>query len=307
MKFFNQFKLTRLEQLGLIILFLFICIGSGSFVLSNWIRKSSPITLTPVDRLVIDSLLEQKSDVQYSFQQFPKDEKYRKGNASHFQKVERFDPNAYNQEQWVKFGFSPNQAKALMKYKKRIGGFKNLEDIQRAYVVNDFMYRKIQKGAYFNSSVFSSDSTNQNVGFSSNKENNDFEIMPIDVNLARSEDFKKFKGIGEVLSNRIIKYRDGLGGFYAIEQLSEVYGVQDSVYQQMKPKLILSNHQIKKLNINSASKDELKKHPYISWKTADKIVNYRMDWGKILDYNTIEKEKLIPIEQLEKLKPYLEF
>lgn len=307
MSFFSQFKLTRLEQLGLIVLFVFICFGSGYYIINKWLTEPTHVAFSPIDRAAIDSLLKQNNNGNNSSYELNNKKPFQKSNRNKNERVKRFNPNTLNESEWVEFGFSPNQARVLLKYKSKIGGFKDLEDIQKAYVVNDFMYRKIEKAAFFDGAVVEHDTLHKNEESFLVFETKEYQLESIDINVATWEDFKKFKGIGEVLSRRIVKYRDGLGGFYSENQIAEVYGIHDSVYQQMKPNLMVTTNQLKKININIASKDELKSHPYISWKSAEKIINYRMDWGKILDYKTLKKEKLIPSEQLEKIKPYIEF
>jgi competence protein ComEA len=70
-------------------------------------------------------------------------------------------------------------------------------------------------------------------------------------------------GIGSKLSQRIIAFRNKLGGFYSVEQVGETYRLPDSTFQKIKPKLILGNNNVKQININAASIDEMKAHPYL--------------------------------------------
>ena len=62
----------------------------------------------------------------------------------------------------------------------------------------------------------------------------------LDINLASAEDYRQFSGIGKVLSERILKFRSSKGGFHSIEEIRKVYGIKDSVFQKMKPYLVLS-------------------------------------------------------------------
>lgn len=303
MKFFNQFKSTRLEQLGLIILLCLFCFGAGYLVVSNFVEEKSELSIEPIDEKLIDSLLAKDQFVQ---------KKYSQTGFCGYQKrtkseVSKFNPNDFQLNDWVAFGFSKKQASALLKYKTKIKGFKSIDDFKKAYVVNDFMLVKIKKSAIFDSIQDSEFSSFKDTTWKSNYNKVSIEIIKIDINTASAEEFKKLKGIGDVLSKRIIKYRNGLGGFYSISQINEVYGVHDSVFQFNRSYFVLNEKSLKKININEASRDQLKGHPYLSWKEADKIINYRKDWGKILDSKTIKKENLIPEENLKKLLPYIEF
>ena len=131
-------------------------------------------------------------------------------------------------------------------------------------------------------------------------------VVTVDVNQADSFEFKALRGIGKTLSKRIVKYRNALGGFYNIGQLSEVYGVSDSLLQLLNPQLTLTGNW-SKLPINHASKSELKKHPYINYKEANAIINFRELHGFYKSIGDLEKIKLLDSTWLERIYPYLSF
>ena len=56
----------------------------------------------------------------------------------------------------------------------------------------------------------------------------------VELNSADTTALKKVPGIGSVFAKRIIKYRELLGGFYSVEQLGEVYGIDEERYKSMK-------------------------------------------------------------------------
>lgn len=127
----------------------------------------------------------------------------------------------------------------------------------------------------------------------------------IDINSANAESFKQLYGIGEVLSKRIVAYRDKLGGFHRKEQLMEVYGINDSLYLSIHKKLTIKKKTIAKLNINTADLETLQNHPYISKTLAKQIFNYR---SKINSFENIEEiKKMYEMNDsiYNKLYPYL--
>jgi DNA uptake protein ComE-like DNA-binding protein len=126
----------------------------------------------------------------------------------------------------------------------------------------------------------------------------------IDINAADSAAWKQFRGIGSVLAGRIIKFRDKLGGFVAIEQVAETYGLPDSVYRAAVPYLYLEKaHQ--KLDINQADLKTLVAHPYIEYPLALGIVRLREKTGK-LEQEAQLFEKFPEWEaQIRKLLPYI--
>ncbi|MBL4655386.1 MAG: helix-hairpin-helix domain-containing protein [Bacteroidia bacterium] len=127
----------------------------------------------------------------------------------------------------------------------------------------------------------------------------------VDVNKADSTDLTKVKGIGPVLSSRIIKYRDLLGGYPTISQIKEVYGMDSIRFQELEHSFSLSDSIITKMNINEVSKKILYTHPYIDYKIANSIINYRKQHGKYQELREIKKSYLITDEIFSKIAPYL--
>jgi competence ComEA-like helix-hairpin-helix protein len=104
---------------------------------------------------------------------------------------------------------------------------------------------------------------------------------------------------------RIVNFREKLGGFYSVDQLAETYGLPDSTYQLIRPRLICRNAVVRKININDASVEELKNHPYIKWNLANVIMQYRKQHGPFKSIEQLEQLLLVTKEQLVKLLPYL--
>lgn len=129
--------------------------------------------------------------------------------------------------------------------------------------------------------------------------------VAIDINAASKEDWKQLKGIGETLSARILTYRNKLGGFHSIEQVAEVYGVKDSLFQAIRPYLKLKKATLTKISLNNSDTTLLMNHPYISKTLAKQMVGYR---EKVKRYETVEDvKKLYKMNDslFVKLSPYL--
>ncbi len=129
---------------------------------------------------------------------------------------------------------------------------------------------------------------------------------PIDINRADSIALERLPGIGEKLSSRIIHYRDRLGGFIALSQVREVYGLSDSVMNLITPMLLISDQfQPSKIDLNKAEYADLRKHPYITHALARSLLAYRKANGP---FNLAEElNKIISIgkDEASKIIPYL--
>ena len=126
----------------------------------------------------------------------------------------------------------------------------------------------------------------------------------VDINDADSIAFIALPGIGPRLASRILNFREKLGGFYSSDQLSEVYGLPDSTFQNIRQYLHLAGS-VKTININTASKDELRVHPYIRWNLANAIVEYRNQHGNFQSLEDLKNISVIDETTYNKLIHYL--
>ncbi|WP_455125169.1 ComEA family DNA-binding protein [Ruminococcus sp.] len=63
--------------------------------------------------------------------------------------------------------------------------------------------------------------------------------FPLDLNAATAEELQALPGIGETLAQRIVVYREQIGGFRNLEQLLEVNGIGTVKYAEIVPMLYL--------------------------------------------------------------------
>ena len=127
----------------------------------------------------------------------------------------------------------------------------------------------------------------------------------VDINLADTSALIALPGIGSKLASRIISFREKLGGFFAVEQVGETFGLPDSSFQKLKKYLVVNTNSVRKININTASLDILKAHPYIRYAIANAIIAYRSEHGPFYRIDDIKKIHVITAELFNKLLPYL--
>ena len=113
-------------------------------------------------------------------------------------------------------------------------------------------------------------------------------IKPLDLNTADSTALLALPQIGSTMSSRIHRYRDRLGGFVALEQLFEVKGMDTARFETIRPYILLENHEIRKLNVNSDEFKVLLRHPYLEYEQVKAIVNYRERRGLIKQWSQLQ-------------------
>jgi competence ComEA-like helix-hairpin-helix protein len=219
-----------------------------------------------------------------------------------------FDPNTISTSDWKRLGLRDKTIKTIENYLGKGGHFYKPGDLQKIYGLHDDEYERLKPYIKIEPNP-----SKPNDDFVSPKSKN--EIQPersyaarysiIDVNTADTSAFISLPGIGNKLAARIVTFREKLGGFYSVEQIRETYGLPDSTFQTIKQYLKLDNPSVKKLNINTATIDEMKAHPYIKYSLANPIVAYRNEHGSFSKVEDIKKVMAVTDEVYKKIAPYL--
>ncbi len=133
-------------------------------------------------------------------------------------------------------------------------------------------------------------------------------LFRVELNSADSLDLWALRGIGKSYARRIISYRKLLGGYHSISQLQEVYGMSDTLFQAIRPYLVLSDSiPLRKISINLATFKELLAHPYIDYEQTKEILNSKSENGKFRRREDMFRLKLMDSVKIERLLPYLNF
>lgn len=130
-------------------------------------------------------------------------------------------------------------------------------------------------------------------------------VEAVDINRSDTSAWIALPGIGSKLAARIVLFRAKLGGFHSVEQIGEVYGLADSVYQRIRPLLRCHQAEIKKISLNTADKETLRQHPYIRWEIANALVSYRDQHGRYNSLDELAGIHNIEADALKKIRPYL--
>ncbi len=129
----------------------------------------------------------------------------------------------------------------------------------------------------------------------------------INLNSCDTSHLITLPGIGPVLSLRIIKYRNLLGGYASVDQLREVYGLSPETFDMIKGRISVDTLLLTKISINSVGFKELSRLPYFEKYEVTAILKYRELKGRIVGINDLTDNKLIPVEKALKVRPYLNF
>jgi DNA uptake protein ComE-like DNA-binding protein len=223
-------------------------------------------------------------------------------NAERFQ----FNPNNLPVEDWKRLGLSDKQIHTIKNYESKGGKFRTKEDVKKMYCITPQLYASLEPYIQIPDSdkkLTTYQSTQHALPPLSPRRGAGGEA--IELNSADTSSLKTLKGIGSVFAKRIVKFRDLLGGFVKKDQLLEVYGFDQEKFDLVSPQVTLDISTVKKMNINSASVDDLRKHPYMNKKAAVIIYTHRVNNGDFKDVQEIKELNFVGEELYNKLAPYL--
>ncbi|WP_299123642.1 helix-hairpin-helix domain-containing protein [uncultured Tenacibaculum sp.] len=128
-----------------------------------------------------------------------------------------------------------------------------------------------------------------------------------DINKATKKDFETVNGVGEIIAERILKYRKKIQGYTYKEQLNEVWGLDKEIINDILSKFKIDRKPtIEKINVNTATFKEVLKNPYIDYDLCKKIFEYRDEVAELQDISELKNIDGFPVEKYERIVLYLE-
>lgn len=302
-RFSDIFRLTKKEKSGFLIILLFL----GLLVIFPFVRSvfqaKEPLPLSYTLVGFSDASIEERGLVGGTDDE-PQGLLSGMTHDPIVGELFHFDPNNLPTSSWKRLGLSDKQVQVIKNYESKGGKFYKKEDVKKLYSISDAFYQRIEP--YIQIPSKATDPVNSAVQIDV-KETEKKEVPVIDINIADTAEWKKLRGIGTVFANRIVRFREGLGGFHKVEQIKEVYGVSEELYSQILPFIRLEEVSLNKIKVNSATKDQLQKHPYISPKQADSITKYRQQHGSYASIEEMRKIIILDDDFFRKIEPYLDF
>jgi competence protein ComEA len=320
----QYFGFSSSEASGFVVLIILILVFISLPIIYRLIPNTNS-DFTQTDQQKLDSL---QKELLARINHKKETNDYNKGdydnNFDHFssgksnftpKKLFSFDPNTISSDGFQSLGLPEFIAERIVKYRNAGGKFKSKEDLKKIYGLLPATYSKLEPyiqisgvGKIENKADFVQNaSTNSSPSEVTSKYPpiNSFAKKPVsfDLNRADTTVLMNIKGIGSKLSARIIKVREFYGGFYSVDQIKEVYGLEPEVIEEISKYAFVKNPVLRKININDASEiRHLALKPYIS----KAIINYRAQHGKFNSIDDLLNIKILDKESLEKIRPYLE-
>lgn len=183
---------------------------------------------------------------------------------------------------------SKRQAEAFIRWRDQ-SGFRDMEEVRACYVVSDSVATALEPYIIFA----------EPAGADAD--------LPIELNTADSATLRRVVGIGERTVVSIMRYRERLGGFVRAEQLAEVPGVMERNYERILKQIRVDSCKIQKIDINFASPESMKGHPYLPRAVLNKILKHRQLKGGWSTIREMVEQDILTEDQAARLEPYLYF
>lgn len=212
-----------------------------------------------------------------------------------------FNPNTADSATLVMLGFLPKTARSIINYRSKGGRFKYASDLYKIYNVDSGFIAQLIPYVQ----IDDASQTNYVKNKTTNQDRQTVVFVPVEMNTADSLALVKLYGIGSYMASKIITYRNRSGGFFSLQQLTEIYGIDDSLLDELQGKIYVDASQVRYININTITYDELKQHPYLRYKIANAIVNYRKQHGSFKQVEDLKQVLLLPDSTYNKLLPYI--
>jgi DNA uptake protein ComE-like DNA-binding protein len=225
-----------------------------------------------------------------------------------------FDPNSVTADELIRMGISKNVAGTFVKFRSKGAVFKSPEDLLKVYGIDSLALERLRPYVIIKRSkepdreLVPEKTVNREDGPVLNDviETITKEVKLIDLNSADTTLLISLKGIGSVFARRIYNFRNILGGFVHVEQLKEVYNFPEETYQNIKDKVFVDTLRVTKIDINFASINDFKSHPYCNYALARSIVDYRAQNGSFTSVEQLLSDSVIPIDDYRRFHRYLE-
>jgi competence protein ComEA len=300
------FGISRKEARGaLVMIILCLVIVWAPFLFRRWVLPMVPPPGEPIDMKRLDSLaivLEKGNGNDKPALKIPA-------------KLVDFDPNIASIEQLAELGIPGFIAKRIGKFRDKGGVFRRKEDLLKIYDFPPVLYKKLEKHIVLQGRPNVTDvksaterGSKPTYKYQDRTQKRQAPVIQVfDINTCDTTQLVKLRGIGTKLSLRILKFRDGLGGFHSTEQYQEIFGL-DSLALSEVHKYARVVAPVKKININRATAAELGMHSYLkNRKLVTILINYRDQHGPFQNAEDLKKTKVMDEVTLKKITPYLSF
>lgn len=224
-------------------------------------------------------------------------------------KLSAFDPNTADSTLLLSLGLQPWQVRSIYRYRAKGGIYRQPSDFARLYGLTVKQYKELLPYIHISDEYKpAAEVYGRTDAVRSGRDTLRYpvKLQPgqyVTLDDADTASLRKVPGIGRYYASRIVRYRNDLGGYVSVAQLSEIEGIPESALPYFK----VTGGAVRKLNLNRLTLNELKHHPYINFYQARRIIDYRRLKGPLHSIDDLRLLKDFSQRDIDRLRPYVEF
>ncbi len=280
-----------------VLLVLIVAVVVADYTLTRWAKQ--PATFYNDEFAAEVQLFEEKMDSLRAAEKRAHEKSHFAEQKTKTEKAQPvyfgFDPNTLDSTGFVALGLKPWTAANIVKYRARGGRFRTKNDFAKIYGVTSEQFAALEPFIQIDKLLA--------------EKNEPLETaMPdivVELNTADTAQLATVAGRG--LAKRIVSYRKMLGGYHSTAQLSEVYDMTNEKLTALLPHLTIDTTQIRRIDVNRASVEQLKRHPYINFYQAKAIYELRRAKKRLNAIDELRHLEEFSPSDIEKLTHYLSF
>jgi len=290
------------ERRGTLVLMAVLLLLAGWAVYEQWFREPPVRDLAPLQEKM-EAWLAKQAD--------------RPTDTTEL-KLFPFDPNTIGREEWHALGLTDKQIDGVDKYMSKGGRFRTKKDLGRMYSIKADQFATLEPFILLPDSYVRPNYPKRGYERYADRKPEVEKIREpatyehraprsIELNAADTTALIALPGIGPAFARAMVKYRNSLGGYTSLDQLSEVYILKDKpdAVLKLKELLILDTLLVQRIPINTCTAEELAAHPYFRWKLAKPLIAYRTQHGAFKQVADIKGCAVVDEAAFRKLAPYL--
>lgn len=224
-------------------------------------------------------------------------------------KLSAFDPNTADSTLLLSLGLQPWQVRSIYRYRAKGGIYRQPSDFARLYGLTVKQYKELLPYIHISDEYKpAAEVYGRADAVKSGRDTLRYPVklrpgQYVTLDDADTASLRKVPGIGRYYASRIVRYRNDLGGYVSVAQLSEIEGIPEAALSYFR----VTGGAVRKLNLNRLTLNELKHHPYINFYQARRIIDYRRLKGPLHSIDDLRLLKDFSQRDIERLRPYVEF
>lgn len=220
-----------------------------------------------------------------------------------------FDPNTADSTLLLSLGLQPWQVRSIYRYRAKGGIYRQPSDFARLYGLTVKQYKELLPYIHISDEYKpAAEVYGRTDAVRSGRDTLRYPVklrpgQYVTLDDADTASLRKVPGIGRYYASRIVRYRNDLGGYVSVAQLSEIEGIPEAALSYFR----VTGGAVRKLNLNRLTLNELKHHPYINFYQARRIIDYRRLKGPLHSIDDLRLLKDFSQRDIDRLRPYVEF